>query len=196
MPSAILVFLSQLCGGIFIISQNVAGIHGTFPLRSYQAGEVLFLASVWTFSFMAIQYYRKICKDNESARRGAAVGVAGILSVLCGVGLATLCMYSPYPRQMIMFATGLTMSPAGAALGSASLAAALFGLTICFLSGTEGRKVGISYFLVLACGYDIEMTQYYLLAALGLWSLSLVPHPMATRGLGVAASQEKSWAPI
>lgn len=169
----LLIFLSQLCAKLNIIIQNLnpTDPDSQFLIRLYQSGEVIFFASAWAFMTVTIGYFSE-SNSRWSFLKRPGVITAGVISVLCGVVVFICCRYSPYPRQIIMFAAGLTMSWSGLIVCASSFAAALFGFALCMLSGDQGKCVGMGFFLVMTCGYNLELTHYYLLIALGLWLVS------------------------
>ena len=169
----LLIFLSQLCAKLNIIIQNLnsTDADSQFLIRLYQSGEVIFFASAWAFMAVTIGYFSERNSRWSFLKRPGVI-TAGVISVLCGVVVFICCRYSPYPRQIIMFAAGLTMSWSGLIVGASSFAAALFGFALCMLSGDQGKRVGMGFFLVMTSGYNLELTHYYLLIAIGLWLVS------------------------
>ena len=130
--------ISQVCVKLFVVIENLADVDGRFSMGLYQTGELLLLASAW--AFVAVALGRSLARDRgRSILRRPVVIVAGIASLLGGLGTLAICVYSPYPSQMIMFSGGITMSAAGPALWAASGAAAAFALALCLFGGDETR---------------------------------------------------------
>lgn len=174
----LLQFSSQLCAMLFVTLQSPANPDSRLLLGLYRAGEFLFLASAWAFLGTALWHAAGSATGKWALRRPIVLA-AGVSSALCGSVVFALHVHSPYPRQIIMFATGLTTSGTGAALFAASFAAALFGLALCMLGKAENRRLGICFFLVIGCGYSLELTHYYVLRALGLLLIARSPFAAA-----------------
>ncbi len=170
LPALCLIF-SQLCASLFVSMQNLVKIDSLFLLGMYRAGEFFFLASSW--AFLGVVFWHLFVRDNGwRALRQPAIVAAGATSVLGGAIAFVLCMNSPYPRQIVMFATGLTMSGTGVSLFAVSLAAAVFGFALCLLGKAEDKRIGLCFLLAMGCGYSLGLTHYYLLRALGLWLIA------------------------